>query len=326
MNQNSNQNHKKNSALILLRGMAMGAADVVPGVSGGTMALITGIYERLIHAVGAISKKALPTLRKEGMAAAWKAIDGTFLLLVGTGILLSVFSVARIVSWGLQHYPPVVWSFFFGLIVASTGLVLRGVGKWNALRVGALLLCAAILVLLGMMTPATTTNQPWFVFLSGVIAISAMILPGISGSFLLVLLGKYEYVLQAVHDLNIGVLVVFAAGCAVGILTSARIIGWLFKRFHDTTMAAVVGIMIGSLYKVWPWRQATLYSGEYGTEEFAVLADTPVLPGTFSTQSVVGLAVEQQPYVLASVIAFCIGIVIVVLIERKAKTVSQTHE
>ena len=220
---------KKHSFIqVLLRGMAMGAADVVPGVSGGTMALITGIYERLITAVGSITKDLLPTLKKNGLTRAgcvkaWKAIDGNFLLAVACGILLSVLTLARVLSWGLETYPPVVWAFFMGLILASTVVVLRGVNKWNVYRAILVVAFAVALVAISITTPASTPDENWFVFLSGAIAISAMILPGISGSFILVLLGKYEYVLNAVHNLDLPVLIVFSLGCGIGILTKVML-------------------------------------------------------------------------------------------------------
>lgn len=315
---------------IVLRGMAMGAADVVPGVSGGTMALITGIYERLITAIGAISADAWPALKKEGfnargVRAAWQAIDGTFLLAVGIGIIASVLTVARGLTWALENYPPVVWAFFIGLIAASSFIVLRAVKQWNMYRVALVVVFAAVLVLISALTPATTTTAPWFIVVSGMIAISAMILPGISGSFILVLLGKYEYILNAVHELNITVLALFCIGCALGLLTSSRIISWLFKRFHDSTMAAIFGIMIGSLYAVWPWRQVTRFSGEYGTEEFAVLTDQPVLPAQFAAESVIGIASPANAYVLASIIACIVGIVIVFAIDRLSGPKPETN-
>lgn len=320
---------KKHSFIqVLLRGMAMGAADVVPGVSGGTMALITGIYERLITAVGSITKDLLPALKEHGfkangLRAAWKAIDGWFLVAVASGILLSVLTLARVLSWGLETYPPIVWAFFMGLILASTVVVLRGVGKWNSYRAFLVVFFAAALVAVSVVTPASTPDANWFVFLSGMIAISAMILPGISGSFILVLLGKYEYVLNAVHNLDIPVLVIFSLGCGIGILTSSRIISWLFAKYHDSTMAAIVGIMIGSLYTVWPWRQVTRFTGEYGTEEFKVLTDQPVAPNVYATQSVLGLEAVAESFVIASAIAFVVGIVLVYAIQRISGTIIQ---
>lgn len=325
MNNQKQKNTEYSFRQVVVRGMAMGAADVVPGVSGGTMALITGIYQRLITAVGSISKDALPALRengfnKKGCIAAWNTIDGAFLSALAVGIGISVLTVARGLSWALDMYPPVVWAFFIGLIVASTGVVLRGVRTWNLWRMVLVVLFSAALVGVSVMTPATTSDSWWFVMLSGMIAISAMILPGISGSFILVLLGKYEYVLQAVHDFNIGVMAIFSIGCVIGLLTSARVISWLFAKYHDSTMAAIVGIMIGSLYAVWPWRQVTRFSGAYGTEEFKALTDQPVLPGEYANASVIGIASEQPSYVLAACIAAVCGFALVLLIDRVART------
>lgn len=304
---------------IFLRGMLMGAADVVPGVSGGTMAFITGIYERLITAIGNISGKAFSALRSDGIRGAWKTIDGTFLCIVGAGIITSILSLARGVSWALEYYPPVVWAFFFGLIIASALVIGKQVQQWSITRVILLILIAMATMWLLSLSPATTTDAYWFVFLSGMIAISAMILPGISGSFLLVLLGKYEYVLNAIHSFDIVPLVIFAAGCGVGLLSSARIISILFKRFHDTMMLIITAIMIGSLYKVWPWRQIVQYTVEEDGS-WKILVDKPVSPQVYEVMPIIDGSngvVAESPYIILSLIACIVGIVLVLAISKK---------
>lgn len=304
---------------IFLRGMLMGAADVVPGVSGGTMAFITGIYERLITAIGNISSELFSALRNDGVRAAWKAIDGNFLVLLVAGIITSIITLAQGVSWALDNYPPIVWAFFFGLIVASAWVIGKQVKEWSIARAITVILIAAATMWLLSLSPATTTDAPWFVFLSGMIAISAMILPGISGSFLLVLLGKYEYVLNAIYTFDIIPLAIFAVGCGIGLLSSARIISVLFKRFHDTMMLIITAIMIGSLYKVWPWRQIIEYTVE-DDGSWKILVDKPVSPRVYEMMPIIdgshGLVVES-PYIVAAVIACIIGIVLVVTISKK---------
>ena len=241
--------------LLLLRGMAMGGADVIPGVSGGTIAFITGIYEELIRSIKSINSKLFQVLVKEGVPAAWKHINGNFLLAVGGGILISIFSLARVMSWLLSNHPMLVWAFFFGLIVGSAIFISRKIESWTIFS-GILLLAGSLLAYyITIATPATTPEQLWFVFLSGAIAFCALVLPGISGAFILVLLGKYEFMLHAVRDLKAGVILVFATGGALGVILFSNVIAWLFKNHPNATLALLSGFMIGSLNKLWPWKE-----------------------------------------------------------------------
>lgn len=244
---------------IFLKGMGMGAADVVPGVSGGTIAFITGIYEELINSIKSVNVVTLKLLLKGDLAGWWKAINGTFLVSLFAGILLSVLSLVKVLSWLLANYEVLVWSFFFGLIVASAIIVARKVRQWSTPTVVALLIGAAIALYISLATPAQTPDDLWFIFLSGAIAICAMILPGISGSFILLLLRKYAYILEAAKDLDIKVLLVFIAGCIAGLLSFARLLSWMFKRYHDLTIALLTGFMLGSLNMVWPWKKVVEY-------------------------------------------------------------------
>ena len=241
--------------LLVLRGMAMGGADVIPGVSGGTIAFITGIYEELIRSIKSINGKLFKVLVKEGIPAAWKHINGNFLLAVGGGILVSIFSLARAISWLFSNHPMLVWAFFFGLIAGSAIYIGRKIEKWSALS-GILLVAGSILAYyITIATPATTPNQMWFIFLSGAIAFCALVLPGISGAFILVLLGKYEFMLHAVRDLKADVIAVFAIGGALGVVLFSNVIAWLFKNHPNATLALLSGFMIGSLNKLWPWKE-----------------------------------------------------------------------
>lgn len=238
------------------RGFAMGSADVVPGVSGGTMAFILGIYEHLVASIRVLARPRFwNPLLKGRLREASAAADLPFLAAVLVGILVAVFSLARALSWLLDNQPVLVWSFFFGLVLASIPVVGRRVRRWTVTLVMAAVLGAAATFFLVGSVPVQTPDTLWLVFLSGAMAICAMILPGISGAFILVLVGKYEYMLAALNDWDLTVLVAFALGAAVGLLSFAQLLGWLFHRFHDITVAILLGFMAGSLRRMWPWKE-----------------------------------------------------------------------
>ena len=241
----------------LLKGLGMGAADVVPGVSGGTVAYITGIYQRLLDAISAVGPTAWKAFRQDGIAGAWKAVDGSFLLALGSGIAVSILSLSKAVLWGLDHYPPVVWGFFFGLIVGSLPLILRGIPKKQATKAFPLLLLGiGIGFGLSILSPTEATLSLPYIFLSGALAICAMILPGISGSFILVLLGAYEGVLEGLHARDWALIFTFMAGAGVGLLSFARLLRWLFAQFPTAMVLTMAGFIIGSLAKIWPFQAA----------------------------------------------------------------------
>ena len=241
--------------LIAARGMGMGAADVIPGVSGGTIAFVTGIYEELIHSIKSVNAEFLRILFTRGIRPAWAHINGTFLVSLLAGIFISLITLARGISFLLSNYPMLVWAFFFGLIVGSAIYVGRKISRWTLRAVLMLLGGTALAYYITISSPATSTDALWFVFVSGSIAISAMILPGISGSFILLLLGKYAFMMEALKDLKVVVLGVFGLGCVVGILGFSHVISWLFKKHPNATMALLSGFMIGSLNKLWPWKE-----------------------------------------------------------------------
>ena len=232
----------------------MGASDVVPGVSGGTMALILGIYEELISAVKAIDSAFVRRILQGRFKQAFRAVPLGFLVPLGLGILTAIFTLAKGLSWLLVHQPIAIWSFFFGLILASAVVVGQRIRKWSPPPFLILLIFAAGAYLLVGLVPVDTPETLPFIFLCGAIAICAMILPGISGSFILVLLGKYHYILDAVGRFDLVVLIVFGAGTAAGITLFVRLLNWLLKHHHELTMAALTGLMIGSLRKIWPWK------------------------------------------------------------------------
>ncbi len=237
------------------RGFAMGAADVVPGVSGGTMAFILGIYEELINSIRAFTMpNTLKLLSRFQIKQLIESLPWRFLLAVGLGILTAIFSLAHFLEIALESYPSLLWAFFFGLVVASILTVIHRVKAWNAITAAAIVCGTIFAYFLVGMVPAETPDAWWFLFLSGAIAICAMILPGISGSFILVLLGKYQDILAAVTQRDIVTLFWVTCGVIIGITTFAQLVGWLFKHYHDVTVALLIGFMAGSLRKIWPWK------------------------------------------------------------------------
>ncbi|HSN75386.1 MAG TPA: DUF368 domain-containing protein [Anaerolineae bacterium] len=275
---------------ISLRGFLMGSADVVPGVSGGTIAFITGIYEALIDAINAVNLQFMRRLLRLQWREAFADFPWQFLLALGLGLGVAVLTMAHFLTWALTHYETLVWGFFFGLIVASIVLVLRRVRRWTPAAVLLLLAFAAGMYWLVGVTPHEMPHTPLFLFFSGALAICAMILPGISGAFILVLLGQYHYVLEAVVNQDWLTLIVVAAGCALGLLVFARVLKWLFSHYHDLTVAALIGLMIGSLRKIWPWK-LTLQSEIEPDGIVIPLVQQNILPAlTIEAFLVIGLA------------------------------------
>ena len=265
---------RHNYPLLILKGCAMGAADVVPGVSGGTIAFIAGIYEELVDSIKSINLHALKLLFTLKLKDFWKQINGNFLFSILLGIGISIFSLAKLMTWLLEHYPIHIWSFFFGLIIASTVLVAKEIRRWNVGTVIALIIGAVIAYVITILSPSETPNTWWFIILSGAIAICAMILPGISGAFILLLMGKYAYIIGAVGDLKIGILLLFAIGAVAGIVSFSHLLSWLLKKHHTATVATLTGFMVGSLNKVWPWNETLeTYMDSHGAEHPLVEAN-----------------------------------------------------
>ena len=240
--------------IIGVKGFFMGAANVVPGVSGGTIALITGIYGKLIDALNALmTPKPYKLLLSCRLKEFWKSIDGEFLLSLAVGVVVSIFSLAKLMEYVLAHYPVQTWAFFFGLIVASAWLMLRDIKGWKIKDVVFALCGVAIGLAICTLSPTETSDSLWFIAICGAIAICTMILPGVSGSFILVIFGKYDYIMSAISSMDIPVLAAFAIGCAGGILAFAKALHWLLARYERQTMLILLGFVIGSLVKVWPW-------------------------------------------------------------------------
>jgi putative membrane protein len=241
--------------LITLKGIAMGAADVVPGVSGGTIAFIVGIYEELVNSIKSINATNLKLLFTGKIFAFWKGINANFLFSLVFGVSISIFSLAKLITWLLVVYPVLVWAFFFGLVLASTWFVSKDIHEWNWKVIVSFIVGIAVAYYITIATPAETPNNLPFIFLCGAIAICAMILPGISGSFILVLLGKYFYIMEAVKTFNITIILVFVCGAVIGITSFSRVLSYALSKLHNITISMLTGFMLGSLNKVWPWKE-----------------------------------------------------------------------
>ncbi|MDP2088906.1 MAG: DUF368 domain-containing protein [Flavobacteriaceae bacterium] len=246
----------KDYFIITLKGIAMGAADVVPGVSGGTIAFISGIYEELLETINAFNFGLIKVFKSGGIKKVWKAINGNFLISLLSGIFLSIISLAKSISWLLENKPILVWSFFFGLVLASIFFVGKQIAQWNYKIFIGLIIGAIFAYFITILRPMVTeSSSSLFYFFAGSLAIIAMILPGISGSFILVLLGAYKPILQAIHEKNLQLLLIVAAGAVVGLLSFSRILKWLFNHYKNLTLAVLTGFLIGSLNKIWPWKE-----------------------------------------------------------------------
>ena len=267
----------KDYAVLTLKGMAMGAADVVPGVSGGTIAFIAGIYDELINSIKSINMHSLKLLFTGKIAAFWKAVNGNFLFALLLGIAISVFSLAKLITYLLLNEPVLVWSFFFGLVLASTWFVTKDIKGWNWKTVAGFVGGAVIAYYITVATPAETSTNLMFIFLCGAIAICAMILPGISGSFILVLLGKYFYVMEAVKTLDLVVLGV------LGITSFSRVLSYALKNFRNITLSVLSGFMLGSLNKVWPWKEVE----KLVSDGHEVMIEHNIAPNTEVAEAVV---------------------------------------
>ncbi|MEJ8801051.1 DUF368 domain-containing protein [Pontibacter sp. H249] len=299
----------KEYILLFSKGVAMGAADVVPGVSGGTIAFITGIYEELLNSIRSVNGEAIKLLLRFNIAGFWKHINGTFLVVLLAGIGLSFASLSRLILYLLANYPEMLWSFFFGLIVASAVVVAKKITRWTPGVIISGVVGAAIAFYITVATPGQTPEAYWFIFLSGAIAICAMILPGISGSFILVLLAKYEFIMLALKDFKISIIITFGLGCLTGILSFSHVLNWMLKHYHNITVALLTGFMVGSLNKVWPWKQTLeTYTDRHG--EVKPLVQENVLPGTYET------IVGHESYLTYGIALALFGFFLVYLIDK----------
>ena len=297
----------KDFIVIGLKGMAMGAADVVPGVSGGTIAFISGIYEELLAAISNVNLSLLKALKSKGIKAAWKQLNGSFLLSLLIGIFVSIISLAKAIKWMLENEPILLWSFFFGLVLASIIYIAKQIKKWNVFTFVLLVLGAILAYYITTLNPLVTENSSsLFLFLAGALAICAMILPGISGAFILVLLGAYRPILAAVNNRDFSIIAVVGAGAVVGLLSFSRILKWLFSNFKNYTLAVLTGFIIGSLNKIWPWKETlTWRTSSHGIE-------VPL-----KQQSVSPFSFEDNQLLFAFVLAI-VGFGLILLLEKLA--------
>lgn len=287
----------------------MGAADVVPGVSGGTIAFITGIYDTLLESIRRVNPSIISLWRTEGFAAVWKHINGTFLASLLTGILTAILTLAKAVSYALESHPIVIWSFFFGLIIASAIHMIKQVERWSAAEIAMTIAGAVFAYGITVASPISMEFNMLTVFIAGSIAICAMILPGISGSFILLLLGMYAPVLDAVKSLNVLILGLFALGCLAGILSFSHVLSWLLRQYRGMTLAFLTGLLIGALGKVWPWKQAISFRTNSSGEQVP-LVEKILTPGGFET------ATGQDPLIMTGVIMMIVGFALVLGLEK----------
>ena len=299
--------------LTFFKGMAMGAADIVPGVSGGTIAFISGICDRLLGAINSIKLSVFKTIRTQGFAAAWKEIDATFLVFLLGGMLTSIVLLSAPIKYALAYHPVLLWSFFFGLVLASIWLVGKQIKKYNLVTILLFLIGGIFAFWITTLEILQGSGNLFYLFLSGSIAICAMILPGISGAFILLVLGVYHLIINAVHEKNIQILAIFGMGCIVGLLSFSRALKWLLTRKRTQTLAVLTGFLLGSLNKIWPWKNkmgtSPIYVHSDGQEEWQL---TPVLPANF----------EGDPQLALAFGLFVLGIVLILFMSRFEKTES----
>ncbi len=293
--------------IISLKGMAMGAADVVPGVSGGTIAFISGIYEELIGSLNNINFSLLKNLKNEGFKSTWKKVNGPFLLALLSGVFVSIISLAKGVEWLLENHPILLWSFFFGLVLAS----IIYIGKQIKIKPSDYILFLAMAVgavvayLITTLNPAETSDTNLFLFFAGALAICAMILPGISGSFILVIIGAYGPVLEALNSRNLKMILIFGAGAVVGLLSFSKLLKWFFEKYNRLTLAVITGFMIGSMNKIWPWKIAlTFRTNSKGVK--IPLNEESISPFNF----------DGDPQLLQAIGLMVFGVLIILILEK----------
>jgi len=284
----------------------MGAADVVPGVSGGTIAFISGIYEELISSINNVNLSLLKTFKKEGFTSFWKQLNGNFLLALVSGIAISVVSLAKLISWLLENQAIPLWSFFFGLVIASVFFVGKEIQRWNTATILMLVLGAVVAYFITTLPPSTNTDSLLYLFFSGALAICAMILPGISGAFILVLLGSYKTILEAVHERDLKIIVTVGFGAIFGLLSFSKLLKWMFAHHKNLTLAILTGFILGSLNKIWPWKEV-LETKTFGEKII-----------TIKEQNISPLSFDGDPQILWAILLGILGFSLIFMLEKLA--------
>lgn len=305
--------------IITLKGLAMGAADVVPGVSGGTIAFISGIYKELIDSINNVNFSVLKTLKTSGIKAAWKQINGSFLFALLLGIAISILTFAKIIIYSLEHYPILVWSFFFGLVLASIAFIWKDIDNWELRTIFFLIFGSIVSYFVTVMEPTSSPDSYLYLFLSGFVAIIAMILPGISGAFILLLMGSYETVIGTINQFRDGLfnlnwevlqqailkLLTFAVGAIIGLKLFSKVLHWMFENHKNSTLALLIGFMIGSLNKIWPWKETLLWRTNSHGEQIP-----------FVEKSISPFQFQDDPQLLFAIIMAIIGFLLIFILEK----------
>ncbi len=308
--------------LITAKGLAMGAADVVPGVSGGTIAFISGIYEELVETIHKLDLGFFKIWKKEGIKSAWRTYNLSFLLALGSGILISILSFAKLIIYLITTYPIEVWAFFFGLVIASIVYVVNQITRWRLSSILALVLASVFSFLITIAEPIGSPDSTWFLFFAGFIAIIAMILPGISGAFILLLMGAYTGVMGVVTQLvdgivtvdlalfseALGKVLVFGIGAIAGIKVFSKALNWMFKHHKNLTLAILTGFMIGALNKIWPWKEVIEYRLNHEGEQVPFL-ERSILPNSFN----------GEPLIASAIVFAIVGFLTIFLLEKLAR-------
>lgn len=276
-------------AVISLKGLAMGAADAVPGVSGGTIALIAGIYRELIDTISNIDLELLKTIKTDGFKVFWAQLNGNFILALLTGILVSFVSFMRLAKYLIENEPILIWSFFFGLVVASIIFVAKQITRWKMRSIIGIIAGAIFAYYISTLPAMSDNDNPLFLLFAGSLAICAMILPGISGAFILVILGAYKALSDAIHNFNLERIGLFVLGAVVGLLSFSRVLKWLFRNYPNLTLAILTGFIIGSLNKIWPWKEVLTWRKNSEGNDVPVLEQS-ILPWHYEGEPQMGFA------------------------------------
>ncbi|MCC1485239.1 DUF368 domain-containing protein [Winogradskyella immobilis] len=316
------QRHFFNYIIIGIKGIIMGAADVVPGVSGGTIAFISGIYEELIESIDKVSLNVFKVWKKSGFKTAWKSINGSFLLALFSGITISILSLAKLIKWLLHNEPILLWSFFFGLVLASIIYIGKQIKHWSTVVIVAIIITSIISYLITLAEPFASPDSPFYLLFCGFIAIIAMILPGVSGAFILLILGVYQVAIDTINHLVEGIttgntdmlkdaaikFLLLAVGSLIGLKTFSKVLNWMFKHKKNLTLAILTGFMIGSLNKIWPWKEILKTRINSEGQEVTLL-DKSILPSAY----------EGDNKFLWAILFMVIGFATILVIERLGK-------